>query len=110
LIVFDLTSRKTYESLPSWVQFLRQQGDVPFVILGNKEDLTHLVQITPEEALTYAQSVDAQFFTTSAKTGNNVQLAFRQAEIDALEAHTGNVTSSPPSLDLGGRGTGGGCC
>jgi GTPase SAR1 family protein len=105
-----LTSRKSYESLPSWVQFLKQQGDVPFVILGNKEDLTNLVQITLEEALGYAQSVDAKFFTTSAKTGSNVQLAFRQAEIDALESHAGNVTSSPPSVDLNGRGDETRCC
>jgi small GTP-binding protein len=110
LIVFDLTSRKSFESLPSWVQFLKQQGDVPFVILGNKEDLTNLVQITSEEAVAYAQSVDAKFFTTSAKTGSNVQLAFRQAEIDALEAYTGNIASSPPSVDLGGRGGDAACC
>jgi GTPase SAR1 family protein len=89
---------------------LKQQGDVPFVILGNKEDLTNLVQITCEEAAAYAQSVDAKFFTTSAKTGNNVQLAFRQAEMDALESHKSMIASAPRSLDLAGHEGPAACC
>jgi GTPase SAR1 family protein len=89
---------------------LKRQGEVPFVILGNKEDLSNLVQITSEEAVAYAQQVEAKFFTTSAKTGSNVELAFRQAEMDALESHENSVQSTPHFVELNGQKNTTGCC
>lgn len=85
LIVFDMTRRKSYESLESWVQFIRQQGDIPFVIVGNKEDLADKIEVDHEEAANFAFSVEAQFYATSALTGANVDLAFKQLEFEAVD-------------------------
>jgi small GTP-binding protein len=84
-IVFDLTRRTSFQNLQSWVSFLRQQGDIPFVLIGNKEDLQDSFEVTPEDATDFAYSVNAQFFSASAKRGSNVELAFRQVEIEAVD-------------------------
>jgi small GTP-binding protein len=94
-IVFDLTNRATFDNVSEWVSFLKQQGDVPFVIIGNKEDLVSRIQVTLEEATNFGFSVEAQFFATSAKTGNNVDLAFKQLEIEAIDLYK----RSEPSED-----------
>ncbi|OHS94178.1 small GTP-binding protein [Tritrichomonas foetus] len=85
LVVFDMTRRRTFESLEYWSQFLHTHGQIPFIIVGNKSDLTDSLEITSEEATNYAFSVSSQFFETSAKLGDNVDLAFRQLEMSAVE-------------------------
>jgi small GTP-binding protein len=84
-LVFDMTRRSSFTNLPGWVSFLHQQGQIPFVIMGNKEDLCEKLEVTPEEALNYSLSVGGQFFSTSAKTGASVDLAFRALELEAVE-------------------------
>jgi GTPase SAR1 family protein len=80
-----LTRRTSFTNLHSWVSFLRQQGDIPFVLIGNKEDLEESFEVTQEEATDFAYSVNAQFFPASAKKGSNVDLAFKQVEIEAVD-------------------------
>jgi GTPase SAR1 family protein len=114
VIVFDMTRRTTFENLTHWVSFLRQQGEIPFVIVGNKEDLTEQQQVPLEDATNYAFSVESQFFSASAKTGQNVDLVFKQAQLEAVDMfqRTGPapnqlmVEIAPEQVPGGG----GGCC
>ena len=87
LIVFDMTRRQSFENLYEWVDFLRKHGDIPFVIAGNKDDLVKEdgEHVTNEEAIEYAYQVESQFYPTSALTGSNVELAFKQVEMEAVE-------------------------
>jgi GTPase SAR1 family protein len=108
-----MTRKKTFESLSHWIAFLRQQGEIPFVLLGNKEDLADKLEVTAEEATNYAFSVESQFFSTSARSGQNVDLAFREVEIEAVELYkrTGPVVNQPMAeIDPGTPAGGGGCC
>jgi small GTP-binding protein len=84
LVVFDLTRRRTFESLSDWVTFLRQQGEIPFIIVGNKSDLTAQQEVSAEEATNFAYSVNGQYWSTSAKTGENLDLVMKQLEIEAI--------------------------
>jgi small GTP-binding protein len=113
VIVFDLTRRTSFEHLEDWVAFLHQQGDIPFVIVGNKDDIEGQAQVTAEEAAQFAYSVQAEFFTTSAKTGSNVNLAFRQAEVEAVKYLNANRRQTPTTVDLDPKSdthTTKGCC
>jgi small GTP-binding protein len=83
-LVFDVTRRASFENLAHWVSFLHQQGAVPFVVLGNKEDLAGAHAVTPDDALNFALAVGWQYFATSAKTGAGVDLAFRALELEAV--------------------------
>jgi small GTP-binding protein len=113
-VIFDMARRTSFDSLPHWVSFLRQQGQIPFVIMGNKEDLVGKIEVLPEEALGYAQSVGASFFTTSARTGSNVDLAFRSLEIEAVKNFKSAGPSAHPSMveitPKAPATSSGGCC
>lgn len=41
LVVYDMTAERTFETLQTWVEELRQFGpqNIVFVVIGNKSDL-----------------------------------------------------------------------
>lgn len=79
LIVCDVTRLETLESLPGWVESIHKtNGPIPLVFLANKIDLKehYAFPITEFEAV--SAKFDAPFFLTSAKTGENVEVAFNR--------------------------------
>ncbi len=84
LAVCDLTRKDTFYDLNNWVQMVRKQvGDVPIVFLGNKADLGERVVVSPDELARMGAILNAKYFLTSAKTGQNVNEAF-QSLADAI--------------------------
>ena len=73
--VYDITKRKTFETLQQWVAELRTQGpeNIVITLAGNKCDLEGERQVPLDEATAYANSIGATFFETSAKTKANVE-------------------------------------
>jgi small GTP-binding protein len=77
LLVYDMTSKETFEKLDEWKQSFREaRKNAPVVLIGNKSDLTTQIAITEKEANQFAKANDMQFIITSAKTGQNVEEAF----------------------------------
>mmetsp|Transcript_37303 Transcript_37303/g.48259 ORF Transcript_37303/g.48259 Transcript_37303/m.48259 type:complete len:151 (+) Transcript_37303:213-665(+) len=78
IVVYDITKRKTFETLQQWVTELKTQGpeSIIIAIAGNKSDLESERQVPTEEAQTYANSIGATFMETSAKTKSNVDEIF----------------------------------
>ena len=78
LIVFDLTSMKTFESVPTWLREVREgsEEDIIIMLIGNKLDLTEERQVPQEIATTYAANNRLAYLETSAKDGENVGVAF----------------------------------
>ncbi|EAN90037.1 putative ras-related protein Rab21 [Trypanosoma cruzi] len=97
LLVYDITDADTLEKVRLWIRELRAVvGDqIQLVICGNKSDREEERDIRKEKAEEFAKSHEALHFVTSAKTGENVAVAF-QALATAV------ATAS------GGRGSGGG--
>ncbi|MCK5039063.1 MAG: GTP-binding protein [Thermoplasmata archaeon] len=79
LVVCDMTRPETLTSLTEyWVKALRDiAGNVPIIFMANKCDLVDEVKISREELMAMAKEYDANFFVTSAKTGENVEMAFK---------------------------------
>ena len=78
LIIYDTTKRKTFEKLNEWVQSFREsRGNRPLLLIGNKIDLIESIKVEENEAKHYAQENAMNFITTSAKTGENVEDAFK---------------------------------
>jgi len=75
MIVFNVTIKETFQSLPHWIEHLRKSGDIPFVIVGNKIDLDNR-QVSFDEAMSFAASYNVPYFDTSAFTSYNVDEAF----------------------------------
>ncbi len=82
LVIFDLTQIKTYEALETWVSemFSILKEKIPFIIIGNKVDLIEDVgrSIDNDVVKEYAEIKDSIYIETSAKTGENVEDAFKE--------------------------------
>ncbi|GAA5893753.1 Rab family GTPase [Sporobolomyces salmoneus] len=79
IIVFDITSRRSFESLPVWLSDARALGspDLEVVIVGNKCDRPEEDRQVPFlEASRWAQDHGALFVEASSKTGENVEQPF----------------------------------
>ena len=78
LAVADLTRRKTLDELDDWVDgVMRVCGRVPTVIAVNKADLMNQAQFDEKQVDQFAKAFDSKYVYTSAKTGQNVEEAFR---------------------------------
>jgi small GTP-binding protein len=78
IIVFDISWRGSFEAVKSWYYELKQTAPtVPFILVGNKVDLTPHRQISTEEGQSLARELNADhYFETSAKTGLEARKPF----------------------------------
>ncbi|HUX98193.1 MAG TPA: Rab family GTPase [Candidatus Deferrimicrobium sp.] len=79
IFVYDVTRPATFLNITHYLQDFEEsiQKKIPFILIGNKIDLTHLRKIVPENANELMKASNAvAFFETSAKTGENVEMAF----------------------------------
>jgi len=76
-LVFDCTSRESFEAIESWFQQLSNSADTRVIImlLGNKCDLPNR-QVPYNVAMEYARARNFGYLEVSAKTGMNVRNAF----------------------------------
>ena len=79
LAIADLTRRKTLDELDDWVDGVEQvAGRVPVFIAVNKADLAPSAQFTEKDVEQVAKAFECDFLRTSAKSGQNVEEAFRR--------------------------------
>lgn len=78
LIVFDVTSRSSFDQLPHWFQELHSHTpqNVVIMVIGNKTD-SPARQVSAEEAEVQSTKLGADaYFETSAKDNTNVRAMF----------------------------------
>jgi small GTP-binding protein len=111
LIVYDITSRSSYEHVPQWLADVRNLAgkDVVVMLIGNKSDLANSDKraVSHNEASVYAQECGLMHFETSAATGELVSDAFLKVAKTAL-ARTENEAPADTldrsvSLDSGNQ-------
>ncbi|GAA95624.1 uncharacterized protein L969DRAFT_92754 [Mixia osmundae IAM 14324] len=100
LLVFDVTHRSSFLALQGWLDDLRTWGEegITILVVGNKVDLVERAaengrqgasesvkrEVSENEAREWAQNEGLEYLETSAKTGENVERAFKQT---ATEIH-----------------------
>lgn len=79
IAVCDVTREDTLSRLDEWIETLNQiTKNVPIVFMGNKCDLVDEAQLTYNDIKDFAgRYPDSTVFLSSAKTGINVNLAFK---------------------------------
>ena len=105
-IVFDLTKKSTFNELKNWINELKTHGDedTVIIILGNKSDLNTEREI-PEEDIKNEIEKNYKYFEVSAKTGNNISLAFDEMrklimqKIKKNEQNENNTKSNKKKLN-----------
>lgn len=84
MAVCDSSRRETLVALERWIEGVRSiAGNVPLVILANKSDFP-AKQISDRDLRETAEKYGATYFWTSAKTGENVEEAFRRLALSIL--------------------------
>ena len=83
--VYDVTSPQSLLKLPGWVSSIKKtvKKTIPMVVLGNKIDLERKVEKSEAEDL--SKRLNCEYLETSAKTGENVEIAFEKIARACLE-------------------------
>ena len=91
IVVFDLTRPETFSDLDYWVgSIMADKNYSPVVVLlGNKSDLEDRRNVADEHIMATANKLNAKYFLTSARTGQNVEEAFIYLGKELVLRHTG---------------------
>ncbi|CAF1226058.1 unnamed protein product [Adineta steineri] len=97
LLLYDIASYSSFENIASWLSEIKESAhnDVIIMLIGNKVDKSQRV-ISRETGERLARDFQISFLETSAKTGQNVELAFMataQALLDK-KIHENNANIS----------------
>jgi len=133
LLVYDISRRETFAHLTRWLEEARQNGNenMTIMLIGNKCDLEHRRQVSPEEGKKFAEDHGLMFLETSAKTAHNVEDAFLKPAQEiyskiqrgiydvsnesygikvGIASQNTNPAGPGGSGGPGGKKEGGGCC
>lgn len=80
LLVFDITSEKSFLSLESWLKDIADYApkDCVVFIVGNKSDLNSERKVSHDDAENFAENKNLYFLEVSAKKGVNINLLFEK--------------------------------
>ncbi len=88
ILVGDLTREETLNNLDLWTSNLfGVTGQIPIIFIGNKSDLVNDNVEKPKVLQELATSFQTIFLLSSAKTGLNVESAFRVLGKNLIDSH-----------------------
>ena len=102
LVVYDITNRKSFENLNSWLIEIEKNGNknVYKLLIGNKSDLEDERKVSKEEGKEFAEINGMEFFETSAKEDYQVQDAFIQLTRDVIRNKDKSLEKSEKNITL----------
>ena len=79
---FDVTNQKTFSNLQYWIESMNSHlyddiDSIPVIIIGNKIDLPKRI-VTKETAEKYAKDKNYNYYETSTKTGDGIDIAIKE--------------------------------
>ena len=79
IMVCDTTRKETLENITTWATSLfNVTKTIPVIIVANKNDLVDQIQFGETEMTDISKEYQASFYSTSAKTGENVESVFKE--------------------------------
>ncbi|CAL8105075.1 unnamed protein product [Calicophoron daubneyi] len=104
MLVYDVTNLRSFENIHLWMRNIDQHAnqDVEKMLLGNKCDAgDEMRQVTRERGAELANSYSIRFLETSAKSGANVDEAFKLLARDIkIKMEKKMDANSSPKQDL----------
>lgn len=104
VLVYDITDEDSFLKVKNWVKELRKMlgNDIALCIVGNKVDLENDRHIDVQVAESYAASVGAKHYHTSAKMNKGIEEMF-------LDMSKAMLEQSNTQSATGGSNSQGGC-
>lgn len=100
VMVFDITSTASFEDVKKWHKTVDDIANPALVVVGNKVDLESERTVTIEQAKEYAQTINASYIETSARTPINVTELFEMiAKIPIPTATEPAVAEAQPEVE-----------
>lgn len=96
IIAYDITKKKSFASVPRWIEDVRKYAgsNIVQLLIGNKLDMEEYREVQLAEAETLAKHYDIiSAFETSAKDSSNVEEAFVKMASELMMRHGGPVFS-----------------
>eukprot|EP00727_Mastigamoeba_balamuthi_P013663 m51a1_g892 putative ras-related protein rab-4b (209) ;mRNA; f:16378-17811 len=106
LLVYDVTSRDSYNHIGTWLNDARTlaNSDIAIILVGNKIDLQQEREVTFLEASRFSQENDLTFVETSALTGEGIEDVFLRCArtiLTKIENGTLDPTKAGTGVQLG---------
>jgi Ras-related protein Rab-8A len=78
LLVYDVTDRRSFESIRNWINQIQQHADVHVnkILVGNKCDMLNEKVVSTDEGKALAAEFGIPFYECSAKTNIHVESSF----------------------------------
>ena len=92
ILIYDVTSLKTFENVKSWVSQIHEEisDKVVIYLVGNKVDMEEERKVTTEEGQKLAEELGVPFIETSAKSGLNIDEIFNDI-VERINKAFGNI-------------------
>jgi len=83
--VYDVTSSQSLLKIPGWISSIKKtvKKNIPMILIGNKIDLER--EVDKGEAMDLAERLGCEYMETSARTGENVDLAFEKIARECIK-------------------------
>ena len=111
ILIYDITSRKTYENIKNWVTQIKEEvsDKVNIILVGNKIDDEQNRKVSTEEGEKMAKEIGFDFYETSAKTGINIDSTFNDLVKKTVESFS-KTNVKGDKLNTKKAGSKRGCC
>lgn len=103
LVVYDITSRSTFERAKRWVQEVQEQPQQQtlIILVGNKVDMESMRQVPRAQAEAYAQSREVLHMESSAKANMNIHEIFQTlADQLSKQGNRGNTNKGQKAQSI----------
>ena len=99
IVVFDLTKENTFTNVDMWINEVKDHApkDCCFLIIGNKVDNVNERKVTQNKIKELKTKYKCDVIEASARTGNNVELAFQQLAQEMVERE---INGPPPGEEV----------
>jgi len=104
LLVYDISKKESFDRLSIWLTDIKQHvnKDIIIMIIGNKQDLNQLREVSIHEGIQFSKSHNCLFMETSALNGSNVQSGFIELISNILVKNNHDINmSSHPTVSVG---------
>lgn len=86
ILVYDVTRHKTYKNIHNWFEEIKEvTPKISLILVGNKIDLKDQREVSREEGEELANELGISYIETSAKTGENIDDAFRMLALEMIK-------------------------